>query len=136
MLTVIALVVAFSATGLYAEKKIAAPKVEAGEYHVGCIFSITGKASWLGEPERNTAEMIAKEINEAGGINGHKLVLHIEDDQGDNTQAVNAANKLIKKDKVCAIIGPSISGTTHVHCSGCAGGPGPSGFLRRRRGYR
>ncbi len=86
--------------------------VSAGEYHVGCIFSITGKASWLGEPERNTAEMIAKKINEAGGINGNKLVLHVEDDQGDNTQAVNAANKLIKKDKVCAIIGPSTSATS------------------------
>lgn len=82
------------------------------DYHVGCIFSITGKASWLGEPERNTAEMIAKKINDAGGINGNKLVLHIEDDQGDNTQAVNAANKLIKKEKVCAIIGPSISATS------------------------
>jgi branched-chain amino acid transport system substrate-binding protein len=84
----------------------------AEELHVGCILSITGKASWLGEPERNTVEMIAKQINAAGGINGKKLVLHIEDDQGDNTQAVNAANKLIKKDKVCAIIGPSTSGTS------------------------
>lgn len=81
-------------------------------YHVGCVFSITGKASWLGEPERNTVQMIAKQINDAGGINGHKLVLHIEDDQGDNTRAVNAIKKLIKKDKVCAIIGPSLSGTS------------------------
>lgn len=79
-------------------------------YHVGCVFSITGPASWLGEPERNTAEMIAKEINAAGGINGHKLVLHIEDDQSDNTRAVNAVKKLIKKYNVCAIIGPSTSG--------------------------
>jgi len=85
---------------------------DAKEYHVGCIFSITGKASWLGEPQRNAVEMIEKEINGAGGIDGHKLVLHIEDDQGDNTAAVNAANKLIKKDNVCAIIGPSVSGTT------------------------
>ena len=84
----------------------------AEDYHVGCIFSITGKASWLGEPERNTVEMIAKQINASGGINGRKLVLHIEDDQGDNTQAVNAANKLIKKNKVCAIVGPSTSGTS------------------------
>lgn len=81
-------------------------------YHVGCAFSITGSASWLGEPERNTVEMIAKEINAAGGINGHPLVLHIEDTQGDNTRAVNAIKKLIKKDNVCAIIGPSRSGTS------------------------
>lgn len=111
LLTIVALVFAFSVTGLYAEEKAPAA-AGAGEYHVGCIFSITGKAAWLGEPERNTAEMIAKEINDAGGINGKKLVLQIEDDQTDNTQAVNAANKLIKKDKVCAIIGPSTSGTS------------------------
>jgi branched-chain amino acid transport system substrate-binding protein len=111
LLTGVALIFAFSATVLWAEEK-AAPAAEGGEYHVGCIFAITGKASWLGEPERNTAEMIAKEINDAGGVNGKKLVLHIEDDQGDNTQAVNSVNKLIKKDKVCAIIGPSTSGTS------------------------
>lgn len=84
----------------------------ANAYHVGCVFSITGKASWLGEPERNTVEMIVKQINDAGGVNGHPLVLHIEDDQGDNTRAVNAVKKLIKKDKVCALIGPSLSGTS------------------------
>ncbi len=99
----VTLLLAFSTPYVFAESK---------EYHVGCAFAVTGKASWLGEPERNTAEMVAKEINEAGGINGHKLVLHIEDTQGDNTRAVNAVKKLIKKDNVCAIIGPSRSGTS------------------------
>ncbi len=104
---------------------------EPADYHVGCVFAVTGSASWLGEPERNTAEMIAKEINAAGGINGHKLVLHIEDTQGDNTRAVNAVKKLIKKDNVCAIIGPSRSGTSmavlpviaesHIPLISCAG---------------
>ncbi|MBS3808542.1 MAG: ABC transporter substrate-binding protein [Desulfobacterales bacterium] len=89
--------------------------LHAGEkepYHIGCAFAITGKAAWLGEPERNTAVMIAEQINKAGGINGHELVLHIEDTQGSNTRAVNAIKKLIKKDNVCAVIGPSRSGTT------------------------
>ena len=93
----------FSASTIYANPKA---------YHVGCAFAVTGKASWLGEPERNTVEMLAKQINDNGGINGHPLVLHIEDTQGDNTRAVNAVKKLIKKDKVCAIIGTSRSGTS------------------------
>ncbi len=93
----------FTASTIYANPKA---------YHVGCALAVTGKASWLGEPERNTVEMIAKEINAAGGINGHPLVLHIEDTQGDNTRAVNAIKKLIKKNNVCAIIGPSRSGTS------------------------
>ncbi len=96
-------VMLFSASTIYANPEA---------YHVGCALAVTGKASWLGEPERNTVEMIAKEINDAGGINGHPLVLHIEDTQGDNTRAVNAIKKLIKKNKVCAIIGPSRSGTS------------------------
>ncbi len=93
----------FSTANLYADSE---------EYHVGCAFAITGKASWLGEPQRNTVEMLAQKINEAGGINGKKLVLHIEDTQGDNTRAVNAVKKLIKKFNVCAILGPSRSGTS------------------------
>lgn len=93
----------FTASTIYASPKA---------YHVGCALAVTGKASWLGEPERNTVEMIAKEINASGGINGHPLVLHIEDTQGNNTRAVNAIKKLIKKNKVCAIVGPSRSGTS------------------------
>jgi len=45
-----------------------------------------------------------------GGINGHPLKLIIYDDKGDSTQCVIAVRKLINRDKVCAIIGPSLSG--------------------------
>jgi branched-chain amino acid transport system substrate-binding protein len=85
---------------------------ESDEIRIGCLFAVTGKAAWLGEPEKKTAEMLADEINAAGGINGRKIKLIIEDDQADNTRAVNAVKKLIEKDKVCAIIGPSVTGTT------------------------
>lgn len=84
----------------------------ADEYRVGCAFAITGKASWLGEPQRATVEMIQKQINDAGGINGKKLVLFIEDTQGQNTRAVNAIKKLVQRDQVAAIVGPSRSGTS------------------------
>ncbi|HQO35168.1 MAG TPA: ABC transporter substrate-binding protein [bacterium] len=79
---------------------------------IGAVFAITGPASFLGEPERNTAMMIADEVNKAGGINGRQIELVIYDTVGDDTQTVLAVNKLIKQDKVIAIIGPSRSGTT------------------------
>ena len=104
---VVTFLLAFSTSSLYAEEKAGLK-----DYDVGCVFAKTGKASWLGEPEWNTVEMIAKEINDAGGINGHKLVLHLEDTVGENTRAVNAVKKLINNDKVCTIIGPSRSGTS------------------------
>ena len=79
---------------------------------IGAIFSITGPASFLGEPERNTVKLLEEQINAAGGINGKKIEVITEDDQGDETKALLAANKLIKNEKVVAIIGPSRSGTT------------------------
>ena len=90
---------------LMAGAVFAAPPVK-----IGALFSVSGPASFLGEPERNTAEMMVAEINKAGGIKGRKLVLIVYDTQGDATKAVQAANKLIKDDKVVAIIGPSTTG--------------------------
>ena len=81
-------------------------------YKVGGIFAVTGPAAWLGTPERNTAKMIEEEVNKAGGINGHPLEIIIEDTVGDPTKAVTATKKLITKDQVLAIVGPSRSGTT------------------------
>ncbi len=83
----------------------AAPPVK-----IGALFSVTGPASPLGEPERNTAVMMVDAINKAGGIKGTKLELIVYDTQGDATKAVQGVNKLIKDDKVVAIIGPSTTG--------------------------
>ena len=77
---------------------------------IGGLFSVTGPPSFLGEPERNTAKMVVDEINAKGGIKGKKLELVVYDTQGDATKAVQAANRLIKEDKVAAIIGPSTTG--------------------------
>ena len=77
---------------------------------IGALFAVTGPAAFLGEPERNTAKMIIDEINAAGGVKGRKLELVAYDTAGDATKAVQLATKLIKDDKVVAIIGPSTTG--------------------------
>lgn len=77
---------------------------------IGALFSVTGPPSFLGEPERNTAKMVVDEINAKGGVKGRKLELVVYDTGGDATKAVQAANRLIKEDKVVAIIGPSTTG--------------------------
>ncbi len=84
----------------------------AGTVRIGALFSVTGPASFLGEPEKNTLEMLVKNINEKGGIKGTKIELIIYDTQGDSTKAKQLVNKLIKNDKVVAIIGPSTTGDT------------------------
>jgi branched-chain amino acid transport system substrate-binding protein len=79
-------------------------------YKIGAVFSITGVGSFLGDPEKKTAEMIAEQINAQGGINGHPLELIVLDDESDATKCNLAVKRLIKKDGVPVIIGPSRSG--------------------------
>ena len=79
---------------------------------IGAIFSVTGPASFLGEPERNTAKMLEEDINKSGGLLGRKVEIIVYDDETDATKAVTALDRLIKKGKVVAVIGPSTSGNT------------------------
>lgn len=79
---------------------------------IGAIFSVTGPASFLGEPEKNTAKMLEEDINKSGGLLGRKVEIIVYDDETDATKAVTAYDRLIKKDKVVAVVGPSTSGAT------------------------
>jgi branched-chain amino acid transport system substrate-binding protein len=90
----------------------AASGMAAEPYRVGAVFAITGPAAWLGEPERNTVKMLEEQINAQGGINGHPLEVIIEDTVGEESKAVLGVNKLINRDNVLAIVGPTRSGTT------------------------
>ena len=84
----------------------------ASTYKIGGIFAVTGPASFLGDPEKKSMEMAVKAINAGGGIDGHLLEAVIYDTESDPTKGVMAVNKLINKDKVLAIIGPSRTPTT------------------------
>jgi branched-chain amino acid transport system substrate-binding protein len=79
-------------------------------YTIGGIFSITGPFSALGEPERNSAKMLEEWINAAGGIKGHPLKVIVEDTKSDESQAVISVRKLLERDKVLTVIGPSATG--------------------------
>jgi len=81
-------------------------------HKVGVSLEITGAASFLGEPERNTLVMIEERVNKEGGINGHPLKLIIYDNATDSTKHVMALKRLIEQDEVVAIIGASTSGNT------------------------
>jgi branched-chain amino acid transport system substrate-binding protein len=88
------------------------PAFAAEAYKIGGIFSVTGRASFLGDPEKKTMEMLVQTINENGGIDGRKLKAVIYDSEGDPGKAVMAISKLINKDRVHAIVGPSTTPTT------------------------
>jgi branched-chain amino acid transport system substrate-binding protein len=79
---------------------------------IGAIFSVTGPMAPLGEPEKNTAELIAEQVNASGGLLGKQIELIVKDDKSETTEAALAAKDLIETEKVCAIIGPSGTPTT------------------------
>lgn len=79
---------------------------------IGAIVSLTGTYAGLGQPEKNVIEMEVKRINDAGGVNGRKVEVIIEDDATDEAKAVAAATKLIEQDGVVALIGATGTGQT------------------------
>ncbi|MGO8761435.1 MAG: ABC transporter substrate-binding protein [Desulfobaccales bacterium] len=103
----VGLILALAGLGLILFGCGSAKKTE--PYVVGSIFSISGPASYLGEPERNSVEMVAEAINAKGGINGHPLKLVIYDDEGDVTKARLHATKLAQDKDCLAVIGPSVT---------------------------
>ena len=85
-------------------------------YKIGFISAVTG-ASFLGVPERNSAEMLAEQINAAGGITGPDGVAHpvefiMLDSETNPDTAAAAAARLIDEDEVDILIAGSTSGNS------------------------
>ena len=79
---------------------------------IGSFLSVTGPASFLGDPELKTLEMQIEKINADGGVLGRKLQLIAYDDAGDAEKARTFAKRLIEQDKVDLIVGGSTTGAT------------------------
>lgn len=77
---------------------------------IGSVLSVTGPASFLGDPEKKTLEMYVAEINEAGGVLGQKIQLVIYDDGADANKARTFATRLVEEDKVDAVLGGTATG--------------------------
>ena len=88
-----------------------AATVAQAEIKIGSVLSVTGPASFLGDPEKKTLEMYVAEINAQGGVNGEQIKLFIYDDGGDANKARTFATRLVEEDKVDAVVGGSITGT-------------------------
>lgn len=79
---------------------------------IGAMGPLSGSASTYGTSVKEGAELLEKEVNDAGGINGKKVEFIFEDDQADPNSAMQAFNKLVDDEKVSAILGPVTSGAT------------------------
>jgi branched-chain amino acid transport system substrate-binding protein len=72
---------------------------------IGVIQPLSGPVAASGNYVRMGAEIARDWINARGGINGRKIELLIEDNKSDPKEAASAAEKLIVRDKVPAIMG-------------------------------
>ncbi|CAA7624163.1 ABC transporter substrate-binding protein [Magnetospirillum sp. UT-4] len=88
----------------------AAPAAE--PVKIGAFLSVTGPASFLGEPEKKTLEMYVGRLNKEGGVEGRKIELVIYDDAGAPDKAATFAKRLIQNDGVDLIIGGTTTGTS------------------------
>ncbi len=79
---------------------------------IGAVLSVTGPASFLGDPEKKTLEMYVDDINAKGGVNGQKLQLIGYDDGGDANNARTFATRLVEEDKIDAMVGGTTTGST------------------------
>lgn len=86
----------------------------AAEIKIGAAEALTGNAAQYGVPIRKGFELAVGEINGSGGINGDKIVMLIEDEQGKKEEAINVFKKLIFQDKVLMLFGPTLSNSAQA----------------------
>ena len=76
-----------------------------GDIKVGVYGDLSGQTASFGQSTKNGVQLAVDEINAAGGVNGRKITLVVEDDQGKPEQAKTVISKLINQDKVQAVLG-------------------------------
>jgi len=81
---------------------------------IGYYGDLSGPTFNFGESAKNGVLMAVEELNQGGGINGHRIDLVIEDDQGNPERAAARAGKLIDQDKVIAVIAGGTSGNSRA----------------------
>jgi branched-chain amino acid transport system substrate-binding protein len=92
---------------------LACGKKELPVLTVGVIAELSGDIPAVGASCKNAAEMAAAELIEAGGVKvagkPHQIRLVIEDSKGTAGEAVEAAKRLVKDEKVVVVVGPNAS---------------------------
>ncbi len=100
-------VAVLAALGLLAGSVTAAEPIK-----IGSFLSVTGGASFLGDPEKKTLEMYVEKINAEGGILGRSVELVLYDDSTNAKEALTFVKRLIQQDQVDVIVGGTTTGNT------------------------
>lgn len=101
-------------TSLLAVAATLACSAQAADLKIGVAEALSGGAAQYGVAIRNGFQLAAEQINAAGGINGDKIQLVIEDEQGKKEEAINVFKKLLFQDKVLMVFGPTLSNSAQA----------------------
>lgn len=85
---------------------------EDGPIKVGVNIELSGPAAVQGTAYQNAVQMLAQQINDAGGVDGRELELVIRDNKSDPTEALQVTKGMVENDDVVAIVGGGSSPTT------------------------
>ena len=79
--------------------------ISENEILVGMHTDLSGPASMIGKQSVDGANMRFDEFNQSGGVHGRMIKFIVEDHQYTVPRAVQASNKLLRKDKVSFMLG-------------------------------
>ena len=104
------------AAGLMAVGVVASgpAKTADAEIVLGAIVPSSGPFAEWGRTNTATLQMLEKQVNDGGGVNGAKLRILILDDATKPAQATNNLRKLAGDDHVLAVAGPLTSSAAEV----------------------
>jgi branched-chain amino acid transport system substrate-binding protein len=100
-------------TGLAAAARPRAARAQAREpLRVGVVTSLTGSLAVYGTAISRMYQVVAEDINKAGGVGGRPVQLFTEDDQSQPDAGVRGARKLVDVNRVHVLMGTASSAVT------------------------
>src|SRR4051812_38746666 len=88
------------------------PLATAQAIRIGVVQPMTGPVAYDGNIYVNTVKMVVDDVNAKGGLLGRQVEVVVEDGACNPAQSVNAAEKLVVRDKVVALLGAFCSTST------------------------
>ena len=99
------------AAGFLSAGVLTAPALAQDAYVVGITAALTGPPSSTYAPAIEALRIYVDRLNAAGGINGRKIKLAIEDDSAQPSKAAANAKKILSEDNPVLLINASLSST-------------------------
>jgi ABC-type branched-subunit amino acid transport system substrate-binding protein len=90
---------------------LAAPATAQEAYNIGLTGALTGPPASTYAPAVEALRIYLERVNAAGGLNGRKVNLILQDDSAEPSKATANAKKLITQDNVILLINASLSST-------------------------